>query len=292
MYSILSLILESGSIEEAPMRTTFSYGKKINLWLGSAILAAFLLLMIISFFYTPHDVNTMDISNKLQKPGVGHWLGTDEFGRDIFSRIMKGTQTAFFVGGTAVSIGLLFGTMIGAIAGYFGGWIDELIMRIIDALMAFPGIILALMLVAVFGAGMVNTSVALGLMAIPGISRIARSGFMQNKEYEYVLAARLAGISPMKIMFRHILPNISSPLIVAASIAFAGAMLAEAGLSYLGLGVQPPDPSWGAMLKDSQSYMATAPWYTYAPGMAITLLVLGFYMLSNAIRDMSDPRSN
>lgn len=267
------------------------HGKNINLIMGVTILSIFLLMMIVSFFYTPHDVNSMNIANKLQSPSSEHWLGTDEFGRDIFSRVMSGTRTAFFVGAVAVSIGLFFGTLIGGIAGYVGGWIDEVIMRIMDALMAFPGIILALMLVAVFGPGLVNTSIAIGLMAIPGISRIARSGFIQNKEFEYVLSARLIGVKPWKIMFKHILPNVSSPLIVAASIGFATAMLAEAGLSYLGLGVQPPDPSWGRMLKDSQAYLASAPWYTYAPGIAITLLILGFFMLSNAIRDINDPRS-
>ncbi|GAB3798141.1 ABC transporter permease [Virgibacillus kimchii] len=272
------------------MKLMKKHGKNVNLLIGGILLALFAVVLVISFFYTPHDVNTMNAPDKLQGPSAEYWFGTDEFGRDIFSRIMKGTQTAFFVGTIAVTIGLVFGTLIGGIAGYIGGWLDEIIMRIMDSLMAFPGIILALMLVAVFGPGMVNTSIALGLMAIPGIARIARSGFIQNKELEYVLSAKLVGIGPFKIMFKHILPNISSPLIVAASIAFAAAMLAEAGLSYLGLGVQPPDPSWGRMLRDSQSYMVGSPWYTYAPGIAITLIVLGFYMLSNAIRDINDPR--
>lgn len=272
------------------MKLVKKHGKNINLIIGGSILAMFIAVLVISFFYTPHDVNTMESANKLQEPSAEYWFGTDEFGRDIFSRIMKGTQTAFFVGGVAVAIGLVFGTLIGGIAGYAGGWVDEIMMRIMDAFMAFPGIILALMLVAVFGPGMVNTSIALGLIAIPGIARIARSGFIQNKESEYVLSAKLIGLSPLKIMFKHILPNISSSLIVAVSVAFAVALLAEAGLSYLGLGVQPPDPSWGRMLRDSQGYMVGSPWYTYAPGIAITLLVLGFYMLSNAIRDINDPR--
>ena len=273
------------------MKRFRNYGKNINLVIGSFILLTFLIMMVVSFFYTPYDVNEMDIANKLKPPSLVHWFGTDEFGRDILSRIMVGTQTAFFVGTVSVGIGMILGVLIGGISGYFGGWVDEIIMRIIDALMAFPGIILALMLVAVFGSGMVNTSIALGLMAIPGIARIARSGFLQSKDAEYVQAARLMGQTPLRIMTKHILPNVISPLIVAASIAFAVAMLAEAGLSYLGLGVQPPDPSWGRMLKDSQGYLVSAPWYTYAPGVVITLMVLGFYMLSNAIRDISDPRS-
>lgn len=278
-------------MKEEHMKRVKQRGKNLNLIIGGGIIVVFLSVMIVSFFYTPYDPNGMDVSNKLQSPNKGNWLGTDDFGRDIFSRVMSGTKTAFLVGSIAVGIGLIFGTVIGSVAGYIGGWIDEIMMRIMDALMAFPGIILALMLVAVFGPGLVNTSIAIGLMTVPGIARIARSGFIQNKEFEYVLSAKLIGAKPLKIMFRHILPNVSSPLIVAASIGFATAMLAESGLSYLGLGVQPPDPSWGRMLKNSQTYMASAPWFTYAPGVAITLMILGFYMLGNAIRDLSDPRS-
>lgn len=265
--------------------------KNLNLMVGSIILLFFLVTMVLSFFYTPYDVNEMVVKNKLQSPSAEHWFGTDPFGRDIFSRIMVGTQTAFFVGVIVVAIGVIFGTIIGGLAGYIGGWIDEIIMRAVDALMAFPGIILAIMIVAVFGTGIVNTAIALGVLATPGIARIVRSGFIQNKELEYVTAAKAMGVHPMKIIFREILPNIYSPLIVAASVAFAIALLAEASLSYLGLGVQPPDPSLGRMLKESQAYLTTSPWFTLAPGITITFLVLGFYMLSNGIRDLTDHRS-
>ncbi|MEK4170204.1 ABC transporter permease [Lysinibacillus sp. FSL L8-0312] len=273
------------------MKQLQRYTKKINLVIGLLVIVGFLLVMLVSFFYTPHDVNAMNIPEKLRGPGGSYIFGTDEFGRDIFSRIMKGTQTAFAVGLLTVAIGTVFGILIGGIAGYIGGWIDEIFMRTMDALMAFPGIILALMLVAVFGPGITNTAIALGIIAIPAIARIARSGFVQQRDSEYVLAAKLIGVKPYSIMFRHILPNISSQIIVAATVTFATAMLAEAALSYLGLGVQPPNPSWGRMLKDSQAYLIGAPWYTYAPGGAITILVLGLYMLSNALRDFMDPRS-
>lgn len=273
------------------MKNIKRYTKNINLIIGLLIVVGFFLVIIVSFFYTPFDVNAMNISEKLKGPSSVYFFGTDEFGRDIFSRIMKGTQTAFAVGILTVVIGVTFGILIGAITGYVGGWIDEICMRFMDALMAFPGIILALMLVAIFGPGVINTAIALGIIAIPGIARIARSGFVQHRDAEYVLAAKLIGVNPFKIMFRHILPNISSQIIVAATVTFATAMLAEAALSYLGLGVQPPNPSWGRMLKDSQAYLTSAPWYIYAPGGAITLLVLGLYMLSNAFRDFMDPRS-
>lgn len=273
------------------MKQLQRYTKKINLVIGLLVIVGFLLVMIVSFFYTPHDVNAMNIPEKLRGPGGVYMFGTDEFGRDIFSRIMKGTQTAFAVGLLTVAIGTIFGILIGGIAGYVGGWVDEIFMRTMDALMAFPGIILALMLVAVFGPGITNTAIALGIIAIPAIARIARSGFVQQRDSEYVLAAKLIGVKPYSIMFRHILPNISSQIIVAATVTFATAMLAEAALSYLGLGVQPPNPSWGRMLKDSQAYLIGAPWYTYAPGGAITILVLGLYLLSNALRDFMDPRS-
>ncbi|MCS1382259.1 ABC transporter permease [Lysinibacillus sphaericus] len=267
------------------------YMKNINLLIGLLVIVGFLLVMITSFFYTPYDVNMMNIPEKLHSPSSKYLFGTDEFGRDIFSRMMKGTQTAFAVGLLTVIIGTSFGILIGGLAGFLGGWVDELFMRLMDALMAFPGIILALMLVAVFGPGVVNTAIALGVIAIPAIARIARSGFVQQRDAEYVLAAKLIGVKPYNIMFRHILPNISSQIIVAATVTFATAMLAEAALSYLGLGVQPPNPSWGRMLKDSQAYLVKASWYTFAPGGAITLLVLGLYMLSNAVRDYMDPRS-
>src|SRR5690625_4059287 len=201
----------------AAMNFIRKYSKNLNLVVGSAILSLFIIILVTSFFYTPYDIEAMDVSSKLEGPSSKHLFGTDHFGRDIFSRVMKGTQTAFFIGTVAVSIGLFFGTIIGGIAGYVGGWLDEIFMRIIDALMAFPGIILALMIVAVFGPGLLNTSFAIGLMAIPGIARIARSGFVQHKEMEYVMSARLIGVHPLKIMFKHILPNVLSPLIVAAS---------------------------------------------------------------------------
>lgn len=262
----------------------------INLYIGMIIVLLLMAIMLVSIFYTPYDVTEMNIKEKLLRPSSTHLLGTDHFGRDIFSRIMKGSQTAFLVGILGVTIGLVFGILIGAVAGYFGGLIDEVLMRIMDAMLAFPGILFALMFVAVFGVGIKNTMLALGIMAIPKYARITRSGFLQVKELMYIELAKVIGVSPLRIMFVHILPNVVSPLIVAASMGFASAVLAEAGLSYIGLGVQPPNPSWGRMLSESQLYLLKAPYYALAPGIMITLSVFGFNLLGDGIRDLRDPR--
>lgn len=249
-----------------------------------------LLFMLTGVFYTPHEPNEMNTAMRLAPPQPAYWWGTDNFGRDIFSRIMEGTQTAFLIGATSVSIGLACGLIIGAAAGYFGGFVDEAIMRLIDATQAFPGILLAIMLVSVFGPGLNNTILALGLMSIPSFSRIARSGFIQYKEFDFVKASVAKGAGPLRIMIRHILPNMVSPLIVAASLGFSGSVLAEAGLSYLGLGVQPPDPSWGRMLSEAQPYIINAPWYVLITGAVITTMVLGFNLLGDGIRDIYDKK--
>ncbi len=262
----------------------------VYLKVGTVIITAMLIMMVVSIFFTPYDPEKMDVEHRLQGPTWKHILGTDNFGRDIFSRIMQGSQTAFTVGLVSVTIGLTIGLVIGGIAGYFGGWADNLLMRSMDAMIAFPGIIIALMFVTIWGYGITNTMIALGIMAVPRFARIARSGFLQAKELMYVKMAKSIGVSNLRIMFVHILPNIISPLIVAASLGFASAVLAEAGLSYLGLGVQPPDPSWGTMLHESQLYFNRAPLFSIAPGIMITLLVFGFNMFGDGLRDLNDPR--
>ncbi|MGG6313175.1 ABC transporter permease [Paenibacillus macerans] len=268
---------------------------KLKRWLqskplviGGSLVMLLLLFMLTGVFHTPHEPNEMNTAMRLVPPQPAYLWGTDNFGRDIFSRIVEGTQTAFLIGATSVSIGLACGLVIGAAAGYFGGLVDEAIMRLIDATQAFPGILLAIMLVSVFGPGLNNTILALGLMSIPSFSRIARSGFMQYKEFDFVKASVAKGAGPLRIMVRHILPNMVSPLIVAASLGFSGSVLAEAGLSYLGLGVQPPDPSWGRMLSEAQPYMINAPWYVLITGAVITTMVLGFNLLGDGIRDVYD----
>ncbi|RRJ66819.1 ABC transporter permease [Paenibacillus oralis] len=270
---------------------------KLKRWLqskplviGGVLVILLLLFMLTGVFYTPYEPNEMNTAMRLAPPQPAYLWGTDNFGRDIFSRIMEGTQTAFLIGFTSVSIGLAFGLVIGATAGYFGGFVDEAIMRLIDATQAFPGILLAIMLVSVFGPGLNNTILALGLMSVPSFSRIARSGFIQYKEFEFVKASVAKGAGPLRIMVRHILPNMVSPLIVAASLGFSGSVLAEAGLSYLGLGVQPPDPSWGRMLSEAQPFIINAPWYVLITGAVITTMVLGFNLLGDGIRDVYDKK--
>jgi peptide/nickel transport system permease protein len=262
-----------------------------NFKVGAFLLSILLLLLIISIFYTPYDSNEMNTVEKFQTPSQAHLLGTDNFGRDILSRVMKGSQAVFLVGFTAVAIGLAAGFTFGAIAGYFGGIADEIIMRLTDAQMAFPGIILALVFITVLGPSSLNTAIALGFTAIPRFCRITRASFMQIKQMDYIKAAKSRGASGLQLIVMHILPNMLSPLIVTATLGISSTVLSEAGLSYLGLGIQPPYPSWGKMLYEAQAYLLTYPWYALIPGTMITLIVLGFNLLGDGLRDVTDVKT-
>lgn len=264
--------------------------KNSNLTAGAILVGIFLVLLLISLLYTPYDPNKMNTAAKFQLPSFEHLLGTDNFGRDILSRVMVGSQTVFVVGLTAVFIGLTAGVILGAASGYLGSAMDEVIMRLTDAQMAFPGVILALVLITVMGPGGMSTALALGITAIPRFCRITRAGFIQIKELDYIKAAKSRGASGLRLIMRHILPNMLSPLIVTATLAFSTAILAEAGLSYLGLGIQPPQPSWGKMLFESQAYLLTHPWYAVIPGAMITLTVLGLNLLGDGLRDITDTK--
>lgn len=252
--------------------------------LGGIAVGLLVLLLLIGFIYTPYEPNQMNIPKRLQPPSADHWFGTDEFGRDLFSRILAGARVSLLVGLISASIAALGGTLIGSVSGYFGGWLDEVVMRLMDALMALPGLVMALLIISIRGPGLVNTALALGIMGIPSFARIVRGGFLQSREVEYVQAAISIGASSWRIIFRHILPNQLTPIIVASSINFAAAILGEAGLSYLGLGIQPPDPSWGRMLQEGQGYIYSAPWYSIAPGLTITFTVFAFYLFSNDLQ--------
>lgn len=248
--------------------------------IGSVLIGLILVFVIVGIFYTPYDPNEMNGLLKNAAPSLAHPFGTDNFGRDIFSRCMEGAGTTLFVALITVSIGTIFGTIIGAISGYFGGILDELFMRIIDVLLAFPSILLALVFVSVLGTGTYNIILALGILFIPSFARVVRSEFITMKELDYVKNAKLMGASNFRIMFVHILPNTFPILVSAVTIGFNNAILAEAGMSYLGLGVQPPDASLGRMLSEAQTYLFTAPWYAIAPGIIIVITVLGFSLMN------------
>ena len=259
--------------------------RSIYLTAGVVITAVFAVLMFIGFIHTPYSPNAMNASEKFMAPSPSHIMGTDNFGRDIFSRVLKGISMTGLVAVSTVAIGGGIGTVIGAVTGYYGGIVDEVIMRINDALNGFPSILLALVIVSIAGPGKYDVIMALGILFIPSFARIVRSEYISPKERDFVKSARLMGAGNLRIIFRHIFPNVLPTLFVTITIGFNNAVLAEAGLSYLGIGIQPPDASLGSMLSDAQSFLFTAPWYAVMPGMTIVLFVLGFSLLAEGIRE-------
>ena len=258
-----------------------------NFIIGLCMVGLMVLVMVVGFFYMPYDPDAMDTENELQFFSAAHPLGTDQFGRDVLSRIMQGARVSFLVGALTVVFGLVVGGAVGAVAGYYGGKVDEVIMKLIDTQMAFPGVLLALMLIAVFGNSIQNLILALGVMSIPRFARITRSGFIKYRDAEFIRAARSRGAGDGRIIFRHILPNIVPELIVTSSLGFAGAVMSEAGLSYLGLGIQPPTPSFGKMLSEAQGEILQAGWYVLVPAAAITLLMMGFNLIGDALQEVT-----
>ena len=245
---------------------------------------------LLSMLWTPWPAAEIDIPNKLAAPGAGHWLGTDSLGRDIVSQLMVGSQSSLLVGFIAVGIGLGAGCALGLLAAAQRGWIDELVMRAADFTFAFPALLSAIMLTAIYGPGLVVSVVAIGIFNIPVFARITRGAAQTVWARDFTTAARAAGKGPLRITLDHVLPNIASVLIVQATIQFAIAILAEAALSYLGLGTQPPQPSWGRMLNEAQAQMFQAPMLAVYPGVAIALSVLGLNLMGDGLRDLLDPR--
>jgi peptide/nickel transport system permease protein len=258
--------------------------------IGAVLSLLLALAAAVSLLWTPHSAYEVVISAKLQGPSATHWLGTDVFGRDIVSMLLVGARASIVVGVVAVGIGLVIGTAFGLLAAARGGWTEELIMRVADFGFAFPAILSAIMLTAVFGPGMVNAMIAIGIYNIPLFARITRASANAVWSREFVLAARACGKGATAITLEHVLPNIASVLIVQATIRFAIAILAEAALSYLGLGTQPPQPSWGRMLSEAQTMLFQAPMLAVYPGVAIALAVLGLNLLGDGLRDLFDPR--
>lgn len=258
--------------------------KKYNLIAGGILTGFMLFLVILGCFWTPYDPEQMDAGAKLAGVSLRHLCGGDQFGRDVFSRILVGSRTTLLVACLTVAIGATGGLVLGAFTGYFGGWIDELLMRINDVLFAFPSILLALVVISLLGGGKYQVVLALGIAFIPSFARIVRGEFIRCRSYDYVQCARLMHAGSLRIMFVHILPNIYPVLLSSIMIGFNNAVLAEAGMSFLGIGVQPPDSSLGRMLSEAQAYIFSAPAYALFPGVAIILLVLGFSLLADGLK--------
>ncbi len=263
------------------------HNKVASLWIG--VLVAIWLVVLFAPLVATHEPLKQS-ADLLQPPSRSHWMGTDEFGRDLFSRIVYGGRISLSVGIIAVTIAVLVGSTLGLLSGYVGGLIDTAIMRFIDGLMAFPSIILAILIMAVLGPSLVNLMIAVGISAVPWYARTVRGSTLQVKQTQYVESSQAVGAGTLRIMRRHILPNVAAPIIVLGTLGMATSILAIAGLSFLGLGARPPSPEWGAMLSSARTYMGRASWYATFPGLAIMISVLAMNIIGDALRDILDPR--
>ncbi|AZR74471.1 peptide ABC transporter permease [Anoxybacter fermentans] len=258
--------------------------------LGMVIIALIVFSAIFAPYIAPYDPIKQNILARYKPPSAKHLLGTDELGRDILSRIIYGARYSLLIGIISISLALIFGIILGVLAGYYGGLVDLLIMRVVDIMLAFPYILLAIAIVAILGPELRNAMIAISIVNIPKFARIIRSSVLSIKESEYVQAAKALGASDLRIIIKYLLPNSMAPLIVQSTLSIASAILSAAGLSFLGLGAQPPTPEWGAMLSDARSALQLAPWVVTFPGIAIMLNVLGFNLLGDGLRDALDPK--
>lgn len=258
--------------------------------LGAVILLFLVAVALLAPWVSTHSPFKMNIKERLQPPSQSHLFGTDGYGRDLFSRVVYGAAIGLRVGFLSIAVAMAAGIILGLISGYYRGWIDAIIMRIMDAVLSFPIILLAIGIMAVLGAGFANLMIALGLVYTPRFARLVRSSVLSIREKEYIEAARVTGCSDLTILFVHILPNCWAPVIIQATISFGYAILWEAALSFLGLGAPPPSPSWGSLLADGKEVLTRAPWMTYFPGMAIALTVLALNLFGDGLRDVLDPR--
>ncbi len=257
---------------------------------GAGIVVVFVLLAVLAPALVPFNPIQGDLNDRLQPPSSSHWLGTDELGRDLFSRILFGARVSLQIQIVAVVLALLIGVALGSVGGYLGGHVDNIIMRAMDVLLAFPGIFLALGIIAALGPGLLNLMLAAGISSVPQFARIVRASILSLKEREFVEAARALGGGSNRIVFRHLLPNCLAPIIVQSTLRMATVLLTASGLSFLGLGVQPPTPEWGAMLSNARSYLIVAPHVATIPGVAIMVVVVGFNLFGDGLRDTLDPR--
>lgn len=260
--------------------------------LGGLIVLLLTVCTIIGPYITPYDPFEIDVVNRLEPPSTQHWFGTDEQGRDLLSRIIYGSRYTVLIGIITVSIAATGGILIGLPSGFFGGWVDTLVMRIMDIMLSFPYVLLTLAIVAMIGPSLINAMIAIGIASLPSYARLVRGSVLSTREQEYVLASRTVGATNWRLMFKTIFPNILSPLIIYISLSLPTAVLAASALSFLGLGAQPPLPEWGAMMVNSRTFLVTASWVVMAPGLAIFVTILGFNLLGNALRDVLDPRSS
>lgn len=287
---------ERGMIADSPVKARGWLGQSLNRLrrrpaavIGGVIILAFVTIAALAPLIAPMDPNEIS-NNRRAAPSLDHWFGTDELGRDVLSRVIYGAQISLRVGLVSISIALVGGSILGVVAALSGGWIDGVIMRFTDIMLAFPGILLAIAIIAVLGPSIFNVMIAVGIEAIPVYARTARASTLTVKELEYVVGAHALGAGRMQIIGRHILPNIAAPLIVLATVGVAGSILAAAGLSYLGLGAQAPTSEWGAMLSSSRTYLRDSWWMATFPGLAIMIVVLALNLFGDGLRDILDPR--
>ncbi len=281
---------------ELKSKTFWWYFKKNPLAMGGliVIIAMFLIAVMtrfgLGFLLTPYDPGQTNVSLKLSPPSIDHYLGTDHLGRDLFTRMLYGSQISLSVGFVAVSISIFIGVLIGALAGYYGGWVDSFLMRLVDIMLCFPSFFLILTIVALLGPSLFKVMLVIGITSWMGTSRFVRAEFLSLRERDFVQAARALGVKDLRIIFRHILPNALAPVFVTATLDVASAILVEAGLSFLGFGAQPPAPSWGNILTEGRTYIFDAWWLTLFPGLAILITVLSFNLVGEGLRDALDPR--
>lgn len=267
-----------------------SFKKNKMALIGAAIVFLFILIAILAPYIAPYDFKEQNMNNRLQSPNGEHWFGTDEFGRDIFSRVIYGARISLWVGFISVLGSMLVGSLLGIIAGYFGKWVDTIISRVFDVMLAFPSILLAIAIVAVLGPSLQNALIAIAIINIPNFGRLIRSRVLSVKEEEYIVAAKAIGMSETRILFHHVLPNSMSPIIVQSSLAIGTAIIEAAALGFLGLGAEAPNPEWGKMLSDGKALLIQAPWTMIFPGLTIMLTVLGFNLMGDGLRDALDPK--
>jgi peptide/nickel transport system permease protein len=287
------LALVASSESESASRKAVKRFTRNRLAVAGLVLIALLTLMaVFAPLIAPYDPIKQDYGALTQAPSLAHLFGTDNLGRDVLTRTIYGARVSLSAGVIAVSLATLAGLVLGLLAGFFGGWLDELIMRVVDAMLAFPFLVLAITLAAVLGPNLQNAMLAIAVVSAPVFARLARGQVLSERERDYIQAAHALGSSDARIVLRHLLPNIAGPIIIQASLSVAGAILAESSLSFLGLGVQPPTPSWGEMLNTARGYLRDAPWTAIAPGSLIFVSVLAFNLLGDGLRDALDPRGN